>query len=46
MNTLDSFADPHPDRWWHVVHPSLASDIKPLLEVDRFVRWFGSGMAD
>jgi hypothetical protein len=36
MNTLDSFADPLPDRWWHVVDPSFAKDIMPLFrEKDR-----------
>jgi hypothetical protein len=36
MNTLYSFADPIPDRWWHVVDPSFAQDIKPLFrEKDR-----------
>jgi hypothetical protein len=36
MNTLDSFADPLPDRWWHMVDPSFAKDIKPpFREKDR-----------
>jgi hypothetical protein len=39
MNTLDSFADPLPNRWWHMVDPSFAKDIKPLLrQKDRSSR--------
>jgi hypothetical protein len=36
MNTFVSFADPLRNRWWRVVDPSFAKDIKPLFrEKDR-----------
>jgi hypothetical protein len=36
MNTLDSFTDPLPDRWWHMADPSFGEHIQPpFREKDR-----------